>query len=548
VPASSFTPINRPAQQLLTPQSSTSTHITRQSPQANRERQRGKRHHPAITEYLGLGVETEPLHRESYAPARPPTPPTPPRSLKRTSRRRKLQDGDITAKDGFEKSKPAKQRRVSDGLRITKRRANKTAKQTDETVTSEPVSSAQLSSSLPASRMIEQNCVPRVPRGGAFSIENHYEHLGSNYQGQQSWTPQQVGNAIEASSGNQRQLRSQVPARGLPQVTPFSNQEQRLCIDLNTAATRTSDDHSPGLVAARVVGQDARENEVHRAFEFDSQDTMVDEGIEDIFNMIDTDNMNFFRTTNDKLPTSEPPCLDTSEVDFTDGDLFLLTAVPTNDTSSPMRPKSTIRNVVTKSGTDANTTTDLTQEPGLRTSRRRSRKFVSPKISESSSLITKEPATKPEEEQKPIVRPPFPTPVRDRSPIIGLSPNLLLRTCFRIGEAIQQANHATKNGQKIMFELYARILSSQRNDVKQDFVFRDLFHEKPPHIKGVYDAVIWKSVRLYNYDSERLLGKGRICRCIGTMKRDGKEWVMTVLNIWEAKWEDVAWVEGIVRV
>jgi hypothetical protein len=172
---------------------------------------------------------------------------------------------------------------------------------------------------------------------------------------------------------------------------------------------------------------------------------------------------------------------------------------------------------------------------------------VPPKISERSSL-TKKPATKSEEEQKPIVRSPFPTPVRDRSPIIGLSPDLLSRTCFRIGEAIQQANHATKNGQRIIFELYARILSSQRNDVKQDFVFRDLFHEKPPHIKGVYDAVIWKSVRLYNYDSERLLGKGRICRCIGTMKRDGTEWVMTVLNIWEAKWEDVAWVEGIVRV
>jgi hypothetical protein len=34
---------------------------------------------------------------------------------------------------------------------------------------------------------------------------------------------------------------------------------------------------------------------------------------------------------------------------------------------------------------------------------------------------------------------------------------------------------------------------------------------------------------------------------MGKMKREGKEWVMTVLNIWEAKWDDIKWVEGIVN-
>jgi hypothetical protein len=50
----------------------------------------------------------------------------------------------------------------------------------------------------------------------------------------------------------------------------------------------------------------------------------------------------------------------------------------------------------------------------------------------------------------------------------------------------------------------------------------------------VYSAVMWKSVQLFEYDSRRLLKEGRMCRCIGTMKRDGKEWVMRVLNVWEA--------------
>ena len=149
--------------------------------------------------------------------------------------------------------------------------------------------------------------------------------------------------------------------------------------------------------------------------------------------------------------------------------------------------------------------------------------------------------------RKPIVRPPFPSAVRDRSPIIGLSTGTLLRTCFRMGEAVNQAHQASKSGHEITFELYARILESERNTTSQHFTFCDLFHAKPPYIKAVYEAVLWKSVELFNYDSARLLKQGRICRCIGKMKREGKEWIMTVLNIWEATWEDVRWVEGIVN-
>lgn len=151
-------------------------------------------------------------------------------------------------------------------------------------------------------------------------------------------------------------------------------------------------------------------------------------------------------------------------------------------------------------------------------------------------------------DRKPIVRPLFPGPVRDRSPIIGLSPNLLLRTCFRIGEAINQAAKATKSGQNIIFELYGRVLSSERDAAKQHFVFTDLFHERPPHLKAEYDANIWKQVELFNYDSGRFLFKAKTCRCVGQIKRnDNKEWIMVVFNIWEAAWEDIEWVEGIVN-
>lgn len=147
---------------------------------------------------------------------------------------------------------------------------------------------------------------------------------------------------------------------------------------------------------------------------------------------------------------------------------------------------------------------------------------------------------------KPIVRPLFPAAVRDRSPIIGLSSNTLLKTCFRVGEAMNQSNQALKSGQNVIFELYARILESDRTETQQTFTFCDIFHARPPYIKANYHAAIWKSVPLFEYDGRRLLQKGRMCRTIGTMKRIDKQWVLTVLNIWEATWEDIKWVEGIV--
>lgn len=167
--------------------------------------------------------------------------------------------------------------------------------------------------------------------------------------------------------------------------------------------------------------------------------------------------------------------------------------------------------------------------------------FVSPVTLSSQDAVNGD------KSHKPIVRSPFPTEVRDRSPIIGLTSNKLLRTCFRVGEAINQSCQAAKTGKNVLIELYAKVLSSERDHLQQRFTFHDLFHDRPPYIQATCAAAIWKGVQLYEYDSSRLLQPGRMCRCMGTMKRNGKDWVMTVLNIWEATWEDVQWVEGIVN-
>jgi hypothetical protein len=157
----------------------------------------------------------------------------------------------------------------------------------------------------------------------------------------------------------------------------------------------------------------------------------------------------------------------------------------------------------------------------------------------------------------PIIRPPFPKPIRDRSPLIGVSSSLVLKTCFRIGECLNAGctsarNSNTQSSDTILLELYAKVVSSQRdaNGVTQHFVLADLFHEKRgPFLNATCET--WKGSELWEYDCGRFLGAERdgekkICRAVGRMKREGSKWRFVVLNIWEATWEDIEFVRSIV--
>jgi hypothetical protein len=157
----------------------------------------------------------------------------------------------------------------------------------------------------------------------------------------------------------------------------------------------------------------------------------------------------------------------------------------------------------------------------------------------------------------PIVRPLFPQPIRDRSPLIGFTSTTCLRTCFRIGEALNIGCTAARNDSQnisaaILIELYARVVSSQRDETgaRQHFVFSDLFHEsRPPFINGVCEC--WKGSELWTYDCGRFLNNDvdtekKLCRTIGQIKRERKEWQFVILNIWEATWEDVEYIRGII--
>lgn len=152
-------------------------------------------------------------------------------------------------------------------------------------------------------------------------------------------------------------------------------------------------------------------------------------------------------------------------------------------------------------------------------------------------------------ERKPIIRPRFPNPTRDRSPVTGVSPTTILRTCFRIGEAINVGSRAIREHKDVVIEIFARVKSSERevDGVKQHFVLLDLYHDRPPHLPAIYD--LWKDNDIWERESGVFLEQrdSKMCRCVGRMKKDDKQkLIFLVLSIWEATWKNVDYTKGIV--
>jgi hypothetical protein len=151
---------------------------------------------------------------------------------------------------------------------------------------------------------------------------------------------------------------------------------------------------------------------------------------------------------------------------------------------------------------------------------------------------------------RPIVRQSFPSPVLDRSPIHGASKSGVLRTCFRVGEALTAGSHGVRTGNSTVIELYARVTASWREPApgrKQHFIFKDLYHDRPPHLEGTFE--LWDQAALWDLDSKPFLSaneQGTMCRVIARMKREGgQKWRLEVLSIWQASWDDIEFVAGI---
>lgn len=157
----------------------------------------------------------------------------------------------------------------------------------------------------------------------------------------------------------------------------------------------------------------------------------------------------------------------------------------------------------------------------------------------------------------PFARPPFPTAnVATRSPVTGLSSKMLLRTCFRIGEALSQASLCSRDNQDAFTELFARVTFSSReaDGKKQNFQFGDIFHNKPPFISGVLEKYASsylqeaESFELITVDKEKRENElGQMVRVLGRIKRviQGRGYSMDIVNIRKTDWEEVRWTQRI---
>jgi hypothetical protein len=152
------------------------------------------------------------------------------------------------------------------------------------------------------------------------------------------------------------------------------------------------------------------------------------------------------------------------------------------------------------------------------------------------------------EPMNPFARPDFPSPVLDRSPVVGLSAQSSLRACFRIGEMFNEGVRCNTLGQDAVIELFARVTFSSREagSTKQHFKFADLWHDRPPYPNGL--LANYKTTGLAENESKVFLGeKGRMTRCLGRFKRDLKNsvWVLHIINIRETDWEEIRWTKAI---
>ena len=152
---------------------------------------------------------------------------------------------------------------------------------------------------------------------------------------------------------------------------------------------------------------------------------------------------------------------------------------------------------------------------------------------------------------QPFARPEFPTLIRDRSPITGVSAQTFLRVCFRIGEMFREGARCEALKQDAVIELFARVTFSSREPgtTKQHFQFADLWHDRPPFPNGI--LINYKMSGLVESESKAFLGadEGTLARCLGRLKRDSKSatgWMLHILNIRLTDWEEIRCTKRIV--
>ncbi|KAK1579167.1 uncharacterized protein LY79DRAFT_523132 [Colletotrichum navitas] len=152
----------------------------------------------------------------------------------------------------------------------------------------------------------------------------------------------------------------------------------------------------------------------------------------------------------------------------------------------------------------------------------------------------------------PIIRPPVPPKMRDRSVVVGLSSTTMMRTCFRIGELLNAHAKCTREKQDVVLELFARVRCSTRETTTrvQHFNLRDLFTDRQPFLSGTFKD--WKLNSSLDHDSRSFLGPSgekKLCRCVCKLSNATDTAIgrsAMILSIRETTWDEIFWALRIV--
>ncbi|KAL9621503.1 MAG: hypothetical protein Q9160_004033 [Pyrenula sp. 1 TL-2023] len=167
----------------------------------------------------------------------------------------------------------------------------------------------------------------------------------------------------------------------------------------------------------------------------------------------------------------------------------------------------------------------------------------------------------------PFARSSFAEPMSRQSLLPSATPEIRMLTYFRTPAMLKALSSTSSPTTRILLEAYCLVCASARQGCIQRFVFADLFFSDTcPTLNGTYKG--WQGSELWEHDSgvflaDSIQSSPKMCRAIitpspgnggpkgmadkgkGPIER-GQSIEVQVLNIWEANWEDVRFVKGIV--